>query len=215
MVVLPAGSFMMGSDKYDNEKPIHKVNIQMFAIGKTEVTQGQWKTVMGNNPSYFNNCGDNCPVEKVSWNDAQDFVRKLNAKTGKQYRLPSETEWEYACRGGDNQTYCGSDNVDAVAVYDINSGDRTQPVMSKQLNGFGLYDMTGNVWEWTLDCWNDNYVGATTNNAPWIGGNCGLHVMRGSAWNSVAFGARSTVRSGDDSAVKSRSGGVRIARMLP
>ncbi len=118
MVVIPAGSFNMGSDKGGDETPAHHVTIsKAFAIGKTEVTQGQWKAVMGSNPSNFANCGDDCPVEKVSWDDAKQFIQKLNSKTGKQYRLPSEAEWEYACRAGSQTEYCGGDNVDSVAWY--------------------------------------------------------------------------------------------------
>jgi formylglycine-generating enzyme required for sulfatase activity len=215
MVVLPAGSFMMGSNEHDSEQPIHNVNIQAFAMGKTEVTQGQWKAVMGNNPSNFSNCGDTCPVEQVSWDDAQEFIRRLNAKTGKQYRLPSETEWEYACRGGANQTYCGSNNVDAVAVYNKNSGNRTQPVMSKQPNGFGLYDMSGNVWEWTQDCWNANYNGAPTNNAAWTTGNCGRRVSRGGSWGYFAIVTRSANRDRYVSTYRNSFLGFRLARMLP
>jgi len=111
MVIIPAGSFDMGSNNGEvNEKPVHRVTIaKPFAMGMTEVTQGQWKAVMGNNPSSFSNCGDTCPVEQVSWNDVQGFLQKLNAKTGKQYRLPSEAEWEYACRAEGKQEYCGSD----------------------------------------------------------------------------------------------------------
>lgn len=137
-----------------------------LAMGKTEVTQGQWRAVMGNNPSSFKNCGDNCPVENVSWNDAKDFIQKLNVKTGKQYRLPSEAEWEYACRAGGQQEYCGSNNVDAVAWYEGNSNS-TRPVAGKQPNAFGLYDMSGNVWEWVEDCY---------------GGDCANRVLRGGSW---------------------------------
>jgi len=147
MVVIPADNFQMGSNEYDGEKPIHSVSINRFALGKFEVTQGQWKAVMGSNPSHFKDCGDNCPVEQVSWDDALAFIQKLNQKTGQNYRLPSESEWEYACRAGANQTYCGSDNVDRVAVYDKNSGNETHPAGSKQPNEWGLYDMSGSVWE--------------------------------------------------------------------
>ena len=138
-----------------------------LAMGKTEVTQGQWRAVMGNNPSSFKNCGDNCPVENVSWNDIKDFIQKLNVKTGKQYRLPSEAEWEYACRAGGQHRYCGSNNLDAVAWYEGNSGGSTHPVAGKQPNAFGLYDMTGNVWEWVEDCYS---------------GDCANRVLRGGSW---------------------------------
>ena len=153
MVVVPAGSFDMGSNNDTNEKPVHRVTInRAFAIGKTEVTQGQWKAIMGNNPSKFVECGDNCPVEQVSWDDAQAFIEKLNTKTGKKYRLPSEAEWEYACRAGGQHEYCGGNNLDSIAWYGAlakpagNSNKTTNPVAAKQANAFGLYDMSGNVW---------------------------------------------------------------------
>ena len=108
---------------------------------------------MGSNPSQFEGCGGDCPVENVSFNDAQAYIAKLNQQTGLHYRLPSEAEWEYACRGGKQQTYCGSDEVDAVAWYTGNSGNQTHPVGKKQPNGFGLFDMSGNVWEWTCSAY--------------------------------------------------------------
>ena len=112
MVVIPGGSFKMGSDDGDaDEKPPHSVSVRQFAMGKYEVTQGQWRAVMGNNPSEFRNCGDNCPVEQVSWEDIQQFLKKLNQKTGKQYRLPSEAEWEYAARAGTTTKYWWGDKA--------------------------------------------------------------------------------------------------------
>ncbi len=165
MVIIPSGSFEMGSETgYSDEKPVHKVTINYaFALGKTEVTQAQWLSVMGNNPSEFKICGDNFPVEKVSWNDAQDFIKKINAKTGKHYRLPSEAEWEYACRAGEQLTYCGSANVEKVAWYGTyeaqigNSNDITHPVGTRQGNAFGLFDMSGNVFEWVADSYHETY----------------------------------------------------------
>jgi len=139
-----------------------------IAIGRTEVTQGQWRVVMGNNPSNFSSCGDTCPVEKVSWDDAQEYVRKLSQKTGKTYRLPTETEWERACRAGSQQEYCGSDNIDSVAWYDGNSGSKTHAVAGKQANAWGLNDMSGNVWEWTDSCYDSD---------------CSKRVLRGGSWN--------------------------------
>ena len=151
---------------------IEMVNTGNYAIGKYLVTQAQWKMVMGNNPSYFE--GDNLPVEQVSWYDVQDFLEKLNQRTGKRYRLPTEAEWEYAARGGSNNRgyeYAGSNNIGEVAWYDENSGNQTHAVGLKQPNELGIYDMSGNVLEWCSDlvdlneseyrvvrggCWNDD-----------------------------------------------------------
>lgn len=170
-------------------------------MGKTEVTQGQWKAIIGNNPSKYTNCGDNCPVEQVSWNDAQEFIRKLNTKTGKLYRLPSEAEWEYVCRAGGQQEYCGSDNLDSVGWYGAwmkppgNSGNKTNPVAAKQANAFGLYDMSGNVDEWVEDSWHDDYNGAPTDGSAWQRDGA-ERVFRGGSWIHEPQSARAAGRSG-------------------
>jgi len=176
MIVIPAGSFEMGETGHTHQVTIGKP----FAIGKFEVTQAQWQAVMGNNPSYFRRCGGDCPVEQVSWDDIQQFIRKLNKKTGKRYRLPSESEWEYACRAGGRSEYCGSDDVSSVSW---NRTDKTHPVGLKQANAFGLHDMSGNVWEWVEDTWHESYKGAPNNGTAW-GGNTSYHVLRGGAWSS-------------------------------
>ena len=202
MVVLPAGRFRMGSpdsepNRHSDEGPVRTVTIsQPLAMGKTPVTQGQWRAVMGTNPSHFSSCGDDCPVERVSWNDAQEYIRRLNQQTGQRYRLPSEAEWEYACRAGQTHRYCGSDDVDAVGWYRSNSNGRTQAVGGKRPNAWGLYDMSGNVWEWTQDCWNDNYRGAPSDGRAWEQGNCRRRVVRGGSWNSSPFWLRSAYRTG-------------------
>jgi len=152
MVFVEGGTFMMGatseqeSDAFDWEKPAHRVTLSDFYIGKYEVTQAQWKAVMGSNPSYFK--GDNLPVERVSWGDCQEFIRKLNERTGLTFRLPTEAEWDYAARGGNRSRgykYSGSDDPDEVAWYWDNSGIKTHPVGQKRANELGLYDMSGNV----------------------------------------------------------------------
>lgn len=199
-VDIPGGMFRMGcspgdSECQNDEKPAHTVSIKAFRMGKTEVTQAQWRAVMGGNPSHFSNCGGDCPVEQVSFDDVQDFIAQLNRQTGQHYRLPSEVEWEYACRAGRTQIYCGSGDVDAVAWVNNNSDNRTHPVGQKRQNDFGLYDMSGNVWEWTKDCWHDNYNGAPSDNVAWTtGGDCARRVLRGGSWNGGPEGARSSDR---------------------
>jgi formylglycine-generating enzyme required for sulfatase activity len=188
MVSIPAGSFVMGcQDGRDencdkDEKPAHKVQISAFQLGKTEVTQGQWKAVMGSNPSNFSSCGDTCPVEKVSWDDIQTFIQKLNAQTGKTYRLPTEAEWEYACRAGQNTQYCGGNDANAVAWYEGNSGNKTHPVAGKQANAWGLYDMSGNVTEWVQDSYHDTYSNAPSDGSAWEKGGDEKKVVRGGSW---------------------------------
>ncbi|KAF0201907.1 MAG: hypothetical protein FD173_2065 [Gallionellaceae bacterium] len=222
MVVVPAGGFTMGSSSGD-ESPAHTVTIgKPFAMGKTEITQGQWKAVMGTNPSNFKNCGDTCPVEQVSWDDAKEFIQKLNAKTGKQYRLPSEAEWEYACRAGQQTEYCGGDNIDSVAWYGGayatpagNSAKTTNPVATKQANAWGLYDMSGNVWEWVEDNYHADYNGAPTDGRVWQGGNGAQRVLRGGSWYYKPQDARAADRDRDVPAFRDLSLGFRLARMLP
>jgi formylglycine-generating enzyme required for sulfatase activity len=217
MVVISVGSFEMGSNSGDrDEKPVHSVRIgKPFALAKTEVTQGQWRAIMGNNPNHFSSCGDTCPVERVNWDEAQEFVRKFSQKTGKRYRLPSEAEWEYACRAGGTHAYCGNDSIDSVAWYTSNSDSKTRPVAGKQPNAWGLYDMSGNVWEWTEDCWNENYQGAPADGSPWSSGNCGQRVLRGGAWDYVPRYLRSASRIRVVTSGRFDLIGLRPARMLP
>jgi formylglycine-generating enzyme required for sulfatase activity len=179
-------------------KPPHRVNIQSFALGKFEVTQGQWKAVMGNNPSHFKECGDNCPVEQVSWNDIQEYIQKLNQRSGKTYRLASEAEWEYAARAGSTGKWSFGDSESQLgehAWYSANSGFETQRVGQKRPNAFGLYDMHGNVREWVQDCWHGNYSGAPTDGSAWTT-NCteDPRVLRGGSWISVPAYLRSADR---------------------
>ena len=217
LVVIPGGEFTMGSNENDREKPPHGVRIKSFALGKTEVTQGQWKAVMGSNPSNFKDCGDDCPVEQVSWNDAQDYVKKLSARTGKQYRLPSEAEWEYAARGGTNTKWSHGDNEAELVNfgwYKANSGSKTQRVAQKRANAFGLFDMHGNVWEWVEDCYHDNYNGAPSDGSAWTT-NCGgttRRVFRDGYWSSDPVHLRSARRSRITPDYRNSSCGFRIAR---
>ena len=163
MIAVEGGTFLMGSpesdtEAYDDEKPQHEVTLSNYYIGETEVTQELWETVMGSNPSYF--VGANLPVQNVSWDDCQAFIGKLNAQTGKTFRLPTEAEWEYAARGGKKSkgyTYSGSNTIDDVAWYSDNSGEITHEVSTKQANELGIYDMTGNVVEWCQDWYGETY----------------------------------------------------------
>lgn len=220
MVVLAGGSYLMGSPDgkgSGDERPQHRVNVQRFALGKYEVTQGQWRAVMGSNPSYYKNCGDDCPVENVSWEDAQSYVKKLNQKVGgMQYRMPSESEWEYGCRGGAGQEeYCGGDDLEAVAWYVKNSGDTTHRVGTKRGNGYGLHDMSGNVWEWTQDCYAESYAGAPTDGSAVMGSNCARRVARGGSWGNILPRVRSASRNGYAPSWRFDFLGFRVARTLP
>ncbi|MDE6052081.1 MAG: formylglycine-generating enzyme family protein [Paramuribaculum sp.] len=169
MVEVEGGSYIMGDDNSSrsNEKPAHKETIVTFQIGKTEVTQELWEAVMGTNPSNFTG-EENLPVEKVYWNDCIEFIEKLNELTGKNFRLPTEAEWEYAARGGNKSqgyTYSGSNTIDDVAWYSVNAAEKkTHPVAQKKPNELGIYDMSGNVWEWTSDLYCPNYGSAPTEN---------------------------------------------------
>ena len=192
MVHVEGGTFRMGAteeqgeDAYDDENPVHRVTLSSYLIGKHEVTQALWEEVMGSNPSY-NKQGGDYPVEHVSWDDCQGFIGKLNARTGMKFRLPTEAEWEYAARGGNRSKgykYAGSGNLDEVGWYGGNSGKHTHPVGEKKPNELGLYDMSGNVWEWCQDWYGDYTDEAQTNpTGPQSGGD---RVLRGgSGWFSA------------------------------
>ena len=200
MVKVEAGSFNMGAtpemeNPYDSEKPVHRVTLtNNYYIGKYEVTQALWQAVMGSNPSGFK--GDNLPVEEVSWNECQDFISKLNAMTGKRFRLPTEAEWEYAARGGKKSRgyqYSGNNTLGDIAWYSGNSSSRTHAVGTKQPNELGIYDMAGNVWEWCQD-WKGSYSSSPLVNP--IGAVSGsLRVYRGGSWSSSARGCRTSCRN--------------------
>ena len=200
MVLVEGGIFLMGctneqeSDCHNDERPVHQVTVSSFRIGKYEITQGQWKKVMGNNPAYFSK-GDRYPVENVSWEDAQEFIRQLNIKTGRNYRLPTEAEWEYAARGGNESLgykYSGSNNLNNVAWNVDNSGESTHPVGSKSPNELGICDMSGNVWEWCSD-WSSAYSASAQTNP--TGASFGFYrVLRGGCWRGVASDCRVAFR---------------------
>jgi formylglycine-generating enzyme required for sulfatase activity len=199
MVKVEAGSFDMGSnDDYESEKPIHRVNLQEFLIGKYPVTQAQYQAVTGNNPSNFKAAQN--PVEKVSWHDAMEFCQKLSQNTGRKVRLPSEAEWEYAAKGGNQSKgyeYAGSYNLDEVGWYCGNSGGQTHPVGQKKANEIGIYDMSGNVMEWNEDVWHNDYKGkrVPTDGSAWlVGGNQNRRIWRGGSWFGFADACRSAHR---------------------
>ena len=195
MVKIKGGTFRMGAtseqSNYDNdEKPVHSVTLSDYYMGETEVTQELWEAVMGSNPSRF--MGDNQrPVERVSWDDCQEFIKKLNQLTGKEFRLPTEAEWEYAARGGKysrGYKYSGSNNSDEVAWYGTNSGDKTHPVATKKANELGLYDMSGNVLEWCNDWYGDYHSNSQTNPTGPSQGE--YRVLRGGSWDFNDGGVR-------------------------
>ena len=217
MVVIPAGSFVMGSNNSSVEQPTHSVNLRSFLMGKTEVTQGQWEAVMGHNPS--KNKGLMLPVENVSWNEVQQFIAKLNTSTRQKYRLPSEAEWEYAARAGTTTDWSFGDDESKLwshAWYSANSGGTTQAVGQKLPNAFGLFDVHGSVWEWTRDCWHENYAGAPTDGSAWTTGCTGNHrVLRGGSWWYGPASLRSAKRIGFVPDLRGSYGiGFRLARDL-
>lgn len=182
LVRVKGGCFQQGSDQSGfMEKPRHEVCLSDYYIGKYEVTQRDWRDVMGNNPSRFKDCGDDCPVDSVSWSNAREFIRTLNAITGRNFRLPFEAEWEYACRGGNpDSRYCGSNDADKVAWFSGNSGLKPHPVGLKQPNSLGIHDMSGNAWEWVHD-WSGPYS-VTDRLDPRGPDNGSTRVRRGGSW---------------------------------
>jgi len=239
MVVVPAGSFTMGSNKGGDESPAHSVTIaKAFALGKTEITRGQfaafvnatnydagnecyvladnkWEKRTGNNwrnPGFQQD--DSHPVACINWNDAKAYVEWLSRKTGKPYRLPTESQWEYACRAGGQNEYCGSDDVDSIAWYGRKNGDTTHPSAQKQSNLFGLYDMSGNVWEWTADSYHDTYNGAPGDGSEWQGDGA-RRVLRGGSWGNDPRGSRAAYRGNGTPANRFTIYGFRVSRTLP
>ena len=194
MVFVEGGTFQMGSNENDGEKPVHQVTLSDFYIGKYEVTQKQWRAVMGTDPSLHENC-DDCPVEQVSWDDIQKFLNELNNKTGKKYRLPTEAEWEYAARGGNKSkgyTYAGSNAIEEVAQYKGNNDKNISPVGSKNANELGIYDMSGNVWEWCSD-WYGTYSSNSQTNPKGTTSGSG-RVIRSGSWVNYSVFCRTTFR---------------------
>jgi formylglycine-generating enzyme required for sulfatase activity len=219
-ILVKGGCFSMG-DSIGNgrpdERPVHEVCVPDYYIGKYEVTQGQWEKVMGKNPSGFNRCGPDCPVENVSWTMIQDFVRKLNTTSGKQYRLPTEAEWEYAARsGGKKEQWSGTDSealLTDYAWFAKNSSEMTHKVGQKKPNSLGLHDMSGNVYEWCQDLYKEDYYATSPKNSPSGDSNGMLRAMRGGSWQDSEFDQRTAARGRDETDGSSNANGFRL--LLP
>ena len=200
MVFIKGGCFQMGDsfgDGYAGERPVHEVCVNDFYIGEAEVTQGEWKVFMAENPS-VNKWGDNYPVDSVDWEDVKEFIKKMNVKTGKSYRLPTEAEWEYAARsGGRKDKFAGTNDesvLEEYAWYYKNSDNETHPVKQKKPNALGLYDMSGNVWEWASDLYDGSYYEISPKDNPKGPDNGMYHMLRGGSWYSEAKNVRTTDR---------------------
>jgi sulfatase modifying factor 1 len=220
MILVKGGSFLMGSEEAearDNEKPMQEITLSDFYIGKYPVTQQLWMAVMGveNNPSYFN--GYNRPVEQVSWNETQEFIKKLNKLSKLKYRLLTEAEWEYAARGGEKSLgfkYAGSNKLKDVAWFSETSYGETKPVGLKYPNELGLYDMSGNIYEWVADSLHGTYIGAPKDGFVWLADGVSAHIIRGGGWNYSAQLCRVSARSYFDRALKGEDYGFRLCLSL-
>jgi len=216
MVFVEGGPFLMGSENFnDDEKPVHEVILSPFSIGKFEITQAQWQAVMEQNPSVYKNCND-CPIERVSWSDIQVYLSKINKLTGKKYRLPTEAEWEYAAGGGNNNItyhFSGSNDLKGIAWYDENSENKPHVVGSKNANNLGIYDMSGNVWEWCSD-----YYGEYSSKSEYdpMGSDFGEYrVIRGGSWAHLKSDCRITMRVMFPENTKLKTLGFRLALSNP
>ena len=224
MVAVGGGTFQMGATSEQqntdsDERPVHSVTLSSYYIGETEVTQELWQAVMGSNPSYFTGNSQR-PVEYVSWNDCQTFLNKLNnllagqLPGGRRFRLPTEAEWEYAARGGNRSgstQYSGSSSIDNVAWYGSNSGDRTHPVKCKSPNELGLYDMSGNVFEWCDDWYSSDYYSNSPRNNPQGPSSGSDRVRRGGCWVTYAQICRVADRLSSSPDIGSNGSGLRLA----
>ncbi|MBF0627768.1 MAG: SUMF1/EgtB/PvdO family nonheme iron enzyme [Magnetococcales bacterium] len=223
---IPSGTFTMGASSDDlntdswfsHARPQHQVTIsRAFYMQTTEITQGQWREVMGSNPSYFSSCGDTCPVEQVSWNDLQDFISRLNSRGEGTYRLPTEAEWEYAARAGTTTAYSfgsSDSNINQYAWSYSNSSSTTHPVAQKLPNAWGLYDMHGNVWEWVADYWSDSFTSSAVTDPQGPSSGSG-RVIRGGGWGSDPVYLRSAFRGDYDPGYRNLDFGARVLRTSP
>jgi len=207
LVTIPKGRFLMGSTAASHEGPIRPVNIPAFLMGKFAVTQKQWRIVAGDfdwsetvlppEPSFFK--GNQHPVERITWYEAVEFCNRLTLKFGRTFRLPTEAEWEYACRAGSTNSFFFDETKEAIgdyAWYNENSGHHTHPVGQKLPNPWGLYDIVGNAWEWCQDRWHRTYDGAPNDNSPWLEDSVNEgRLLRGASWNAFPGACRSTPRN--------------------
>jgi formylglycine-generating enzyme len=222
MVLVKGGCYEMG-DTFgggaNNEKPVHRVCVKDFYLGKYLVTQLQWTANMGTNPSAESFCGMTCPVENVSWDAVQEFIKKLTERTGKPYRLPTEAEWEYAARsGGKSEKWAGTSNEKELADYAWyynNSHFQSHPVGLKKPNGLGLHDMTGNVWEWMSDRYDDGYYAKSPSDEPKGSETGQRRALRGGFWGDYSAMLRIARRIGLDPAARAAGFGVRLALPAP
>jgi formylglycine-generating enzyme required for sulfatase activity len=215
MIFIEGDTFQMKSENWGRNKKLErKVKVPDFYLCKYPVTQGLWQAVMEENPLYFK--GFNRPVEQVSWDDTQVFLEKLHQQTDENYRLPSEAEWQYAAQGGKNSRgciYAGGNKLKEVGWYDQNSHGETKPVGMKLPNELGLYDMSGNVWEWCADVWHDNYDHAPADGSAWLeGGDQDRRVVRGGSWVSLDLICRVSIRYFSDADYRFNFIGFRLAR---
>lgn len=222
MVLIKGGCYEMGDtfgDGAENEGPVHHVCIKDFYLGKYLVTQLQWSAAMGTNPSAEPACGLTCPVENVSWNDVQEFIKKLSEHTGKSYRLPTEAEWEYAARsGGKSEKWAGTSNEKELADYAWYYSDsyfQSHSVGMKKPNGLGLYDMTGDVWEWMSDWYDEGYYAKSPTDEPKGPETGRRRVLRGGFWGDIANTVRIARRIGLDPTSRAPGFGVRLALPAP
>jgi len=222
MVLIKGGCYKMGDtfgDGADNEKPVHEVCVKDFYLGRYPVTQIQWAGRMGLNPSKESECGITCPVENVSWNDVQEFISKMSQRDGVTYRLPTEAEWEYAARsGGKSEKWAGTSDERELGDYAWNYNNsqyRSHPVGEKKPNGLGLYDMTGNVWQWMSDWYADKYYAESLKDQPRGPATGRLHTLRGGYWGDLARFVRVTRRIGLPPTARAAGTGFRLARSAP
>lgn len=220
LVPIPGGSFVMGSRRESagrtEEMPAHPVRVEPFYLGRTEVTQAQWQSVMGTNPSRFKH--PRKPVTQVTWFEAREFIKRLNRREETtKYRLPTEAEWEFAARAGSDTAYSFGDDPAALenyAWYGHRADVGARPVAQRRPNPWGLYDMHGNAWEWVRDCWHPDYEDAPAVARQWQGGDCSVRVVRGGGWDSAAPFLRSAVRGSYSPDMADLSTGFRLARDL-